>query len=127
MSKLLELFDEFARPAYVELVLKRDCQLHNFILVYDEYTRQAYLHLNFFDEEGELIEFYAPYCFELYDAIMEHLRSVLFTSYWKDPEMFFAEETIILSEFMDKHIENTYFDPKQDVFVMQLDIPLSQS
>lgn len=128
MSKLLELFDDFARPTYVEWVLKRGCEPHEFILVYDTHTKQASLQINIWNEEFQLVEVRATYNKELYEAVMEFLRGVIFTKYSKDPEMFFNEtDEVILSEHLDKHIQETYFAPELEVFVMQLDIPLCQS
>lgn len=128
MSKLIELFDDFARPIYVEWVLKRGCEPHGFILVYDTHTKQASLQINIWDEENQLIEVPATYNKELYEAVMEHLRGVIFTKYSRDPESFFKEaDEVILSEYLDKHIQETFFAPELDIFVMQLDIPLCKS
>lgn len=123
MSKLLELFDDFARPTYAEWVLKRGCEPHEFILVYDTNTKQASLQINIWEDVHNLVEVRANYNKELYEAVMEFIRSVVFTKYSKDPELFFKEaDEIILSEYLDKHIQETFFTPELDVFVMQLDI-----
>lgn len=125
MSNLLKLFDDFARPTYVKWVLKRGCEPHEFILVYDSHTKQASLQINIWNEEFELVEVRATYNRELYEAVMEFLNSIVFTKYKNDPEMFFKEaDEVILSDYINKHIQDTYYTPKLDVFVMQLDIPL---
>ena len=128
MSKLIELFDDFARPIYVEWVLKRGCEPHGFILVYDIHTKQASLQINIWEDVHNLVEVRATYNKELYEAVMEYLRGVIFTKYSRDPELFFIEaDEVILSEYLDKHIHETFFAPELDVFVMQLDIPLCKS
>lgn len=43
MSNLLELFDDFARPTYVELVLKKRNEPHECIIIYDPHTKKASL------------------------------------------------------------------------------------
>lgn len=124
MTKLLELFNDFARPIYVEWVLKRGCEPHEFILVYDTHTKQATLQINIWDEENQLIEVPATFNKELYEAIMEFLRGVIFTKYGNDSEMFYQEaDEIFIIEYLNKHIKDTYYAPELEVSVMQLDIP----
>ncbi|MDP3395008.1 hypothetical protein [Sediminibacterium sp.] len=123
MSKLIELFDDFARPIYVEWVLKRGCEPHGFILVYDTHTKQASLQINIWNEENQLIEVPATYNKELFEAIMKFLRGVIFTKFSKDPELFYQEaDEILIIEYLNKHIKDTFYEPELEVSVMQLDI-----
>ena len=126
MTNLLELFDDFARPIYVEWVLKRGCEPHGFILVYDTHTKQASLQINIWEDVHNMIEVCATYNKDLYEAIMEFLREVIFSKFSKDPELFYQEaDEILITEHLNKHIKDTYYAPELEVFVMQLDIPLS--
>jgi len=123
LSKLLELFDEFARPIYAEKSLKLGHEAKEFILVIDDYTKKATIQLNVFDDKGDLYENPSEIDeHKLYNEIMDYLRSVLYTKYSKDPEHFFADEIYILMDYINAHIRDAFFNPELDVFIMQLDI-----
>jgi len=127
MQKLLELFDEFTRHIYKIWVLKKGYKPHECILVYDTKTKQASIQVNIWENGFNLMEVTAMYNNELFVAIIEFLSSKKFLKYKNDLAKFSQKtDDMLLSEFLNEHIQETYRGPELEVFVMQLDMPLRE-
>ena len=64
---------------------------------------------------------------ELFVAIIEFLSSKKFLKYKNDLAKFSQKtDDMLLSEFLNEHIQETYRGPELEVFVMQLDMPLRE-
>ena len=123
MSKLLELFDEFTRHIYKIWVLKKGYKPHECILIYDTKTKQASIQVNIWEKGFNLMEVSAMYNNELFVAIMEFLNSKQFSKYKNDLKIFSQKtDDMLLSEYLNENVQETYKGPELEVFVMQLDI-----
>ena len=123
MSNFLELFDEFASHVYKVWVLKKGYKPYECVLVYDPITRQAYIQVNIWEVDFNLTEVSTQHYKELFLALMEFLESKTYLRYKKDSEKFLKKtDNMLLSEYLNEHIQETYKGPELEVFVMQLDI-----
>ncbi len=123
MSKFLELFDEFTSHVYKIWVLKKGYEPHECVLVYDPSTRQAYIQINIWEVDFKLMEVSTLHYNELFVALMEFLKSKTFLRYKKDSEKFLKKtDDMLLSEYLNENVQETYKGPELEVFVMQLDI-----
>lgn len=123
MSKFLELFDEFTSHVYKVWVLKKGYKPHECVLVYDPITRQAYFQVNIWEHDFKLMEVSTLHYNELFLALMEFLECKTFLRYKKDSERFLKKtDDILLSEYLNQNIQETYKGPELEIFVMQLDI-----
>lgn len=128
MSKFLELFDEFANHVYKVWVLKKGYKPHECVLVYDPITTQAYIQVNIWEYDFNLMEVSTLHYNELFLALMEFLKSKTFLRYKKDSEKFLKKtDDMLLSEYLNEHIQETYKGPELEVFIMQLDISPRES
>ena len=107
--------------------MKKGYNPHECVLVYDIKTKQASIQVNIWENGFNLIEVTAMYNNELFVAIMEFLNSKQFSKYKNDLKMFSQKtDTMLLSEYLNEHIQETYRGPELEVFVMQLDMPLRE-
>lgn len=92
-------------------------------MVYDTKTKQASIQVNIWEKGFNLMEVSAMYNNELFLAIMEFLISKEFSKYKNDLAKFSQKtDDMLLSEYLNEHIQETYKGPELEVFVMQLDI-----
>ena len=122
MSKLLELFDDFAKPVCVKHTLDLGHEAKNIILVIDDITKKAVFQYNLYDLNGNLYEVLSENEKELHIAIMEYLKFIRSTFFKHDPEPFFAETNWYIEQFIRKHIEATFYIPDLVFDAVNLDI-----
>lgn len=127
MSQFVELFDEFASYSYNIWVLKKGYESHDCILIYDTNTKQAYLQFNLWEKDFKMMELRSIHQTQLFEELMEFLKSKTFLRYKKDSEKLLKKtDDILLAEFLNKHVQKSYLGRELEVFVMQLDVPFQE-
>lgn len=111
MDKLLEIFDDFAKPVYVEYTLELSHEGKNILLVIDDVSKKAVFQYNLFDIDGNLYEVLSQSKNELYTSVIEFLKAFRSSNFSYDAEPFFTNQNMYLDNFIKNHIRNTFYIP----------------